>query len=221
MKLCLFCLKRVNLFKNGEYMNILLIGNGFDLAHGLPTKYRDFLSFIKIVKAVVIDDNYSPEFDSNFNSKLQEILEGDKENDWNDLLLYREEWRTLVENNVWIDYFLQYVWDEKENWIDFEKEISKVIQIIDNDISVGKYNLDRTVNKISNKFFDDYFIEDYWGKCDEIRTIKIGQIYNECRDWKNAEEIANILSGNKCGPRPTSCADQLSKAIVNAIETNK
>ncbi|MDE5907952.1 MAG: bacteriophage abortive infection AbiH family protein [Lachnospiraceae bacterium] len=24
-------------------MNILMIGNGFDLAHGLPTQYRDFL----------------------------------------------------------------------------------------------------------------------------------------------------------------------------------
>ena len=40
-------------------------------------------------------------------------------------------------------------------------------------------------------------------------------------EGKNAKEIANILCGNKCGPRPTSCADQLSKAIVNAIETNK
>ena len=26
-------------------MNILVIGNGFDLAHGLPTKYTDFLFF--------------------------------------------------------------------------------------------------------------------------------------------------------------------------------
>lgn len=24
-------------------MNILVIGNGFDLAHGLPTKYGDFV----------------------------------------------------------------------------------------------------------------------------------------------------------------------------------
>lgn len=24
-------------------MNILVLGNGFDLAHGLPTKYADFL----------------------------------------------------------------------------------------------------------------------------------------------------------------------------------
>ena len=28
-------------------MNILVIGNGFDLAHGLPTKYADFLKFIE------------------------------------------------------------------------------------------------------------------------------------------------------------------------------
>ena len=31
-------------------MNILIIGNGFDLAHGLSTKYNDFLEFIKCVK---------------------------------------------------------------------------------------------------------------------------------------------------------------------------
>ena len=26
-------------------MNILVLGNGFDLAHGLPTGYKDFLRF--------------------------------------------------------------------------------------------------------------------------------------------------------------------------------
>ena len=30
-------------------MNILMIGNGFDLAHELPTKYTDFLEFCKRV----------------------------------------------------------------------------------------------------------------------------------------------------------------------------
>lgn len=33
-------------------MNILVIGNGFDLAHGLPTKYTDFLAFCKVIKNV-------------------------------------------------------------------------------------------------------------------------------------------------------------------------
>lgn len=31
-------------------MNILIIGNGFDLAHGLPTKYTDFLEFCYKIK---------------------------------------------------------------------------------------------------------------------------------------------------------------------------
>ena len=33
---------------------------------------------------------------------------------------------------------------------------------------------------------------------------------------KSAAEIAEVLAGNTCGPRPTSCADQLSKALKQA-----
>ncbi len=40
-------------------------------------------------------------------------------------------------------------------------------------------------------------------------------------EGKDAKEIYNILNGNTCGPRPTSCADQLSKALIQAIEENK
>ena len=33
---------------------------------------------------------------------------------------------------------------------------------------------------------------------------------------KSADEIAEVLAGTTCGPRPTSCADQLSKALKQA-----
>lgn len=36
-------------------------------------------------------------------------------------------------------------------------------------------------------------------------------------EGQNALDVANILEGNTCGPRNTSCADQLSKAIKEAI----
>ncbi len=36
-------------------------------------------------------------------------------------------------------------------------------------------------------------------------------------EGKDASEIADILRGNLCGMRPTSCADQLSKAIDEAL----
>lgn len=38
---------------------------------------------------------------------------------------------------------------------------------------------------------------------------------------KNASEIADILAGNTCGPRPTSCADQLSIALKQALQNQK
>ena len=37
-------------------MNILVLGNGFDLAHDLPTNYKDYLAFVKALK-----DYYQPD----------------------------------------------------------------------------------------------------------------------------------------------------------------
>ena len=37
-------------------------------------------------------------------------------------------------------------------------------------------------------------------------------------DGWTAEEIADKLLGNTCGPRPTSCADQLAKAVLLAAK---
>lgn len=39
-------------------------------------------------------------------------------------------------------------------------------------------------------------------------------------EGKNAEEIAELLRGNTCGAKPTSCADQLSRAILEALAAN-
>ncbi|MCM1130675.1 MAG: TIGR03905 family TSCPD domain-containing protein [Roseburia sp.] len=35
-------------------------------------------------------------------------------------------------------------------------------------------------------------------------------------EGKPAEEVVRLLEGNSCGPRATSCADQLAKAILEA-----
>lgn len=36
-------------------------------------------------------------------------------------------------------------------------------------------------------------------------------------EGKSAEEISALLAGNTCGPRATSCADQLSQALREAV----
>ncbi len=40
-------------------------------------------------------------------------------------------------------------------------------------------------------------------------------------EGQDAERVIEILSGNTCGPRPTSCADQLANALRIALEEEK
>lgn len=40
-------------------------------------------------------------------------------------------------------------------------------------------------------------------------------------DGMTVEEIEDKLKGNLCGRRPTSCADQLAKAVREAYEAQK
>lgn len=36
-------------------------------------------------------------------------------------------------------------------------------------------------------------------------------------EGRTLEEVESVLSGNTCGPRPTSCADQLARAIKEVL----
>ena len=47
------------------------------------------------------------------------------------------------------------------------------------------------------------------------------QAISKLVEGKSAEEIADILRGNDCRGKGTSCADQLAKAIDEALIINK
>lgn len=109
-------------------MDILMRGNGFDIEHGLPTTYADFLQFverfnylytmakIKFYTESKIEDEY-----------LRFIIENPETNADKALHEY-------LKDNIWIDH-LKRAYKEhlknKEDWIDFESEISQVIQNVD------------------------------------------------------------------------------------------
>ena len=38
-------------------------------------------------------------------------------------------------------------------------------------------------------------------------------------DGMKAEDVIKLLKGNTCGSKPTSCADQLTKALEKALNT--
>lgn len=114
-------------------MNILVIGNGFDLAHGFPTTYGDFLRFADVFKRY-------REVCKKEKIEAEELAIGDKrlvlflfELNKQEHQIY-EELEEMLVDNIWIEYFWK-IYENRESikngWIDFENEISKVIQTID------------------------------------------------------------------------------------------
>lgn len=109
-------------------MNILIIGNGFDLAHDLPTKYENFLDFTNAyLRIPCFDSKYTASFNNYFKRIKQE-----------NPFVY-EEIGSLIKDNVWLKHF-NAVYEERRKegkigWIDFESEISNAVQALDGAIS--------------------------------------------------------------------------------------
>lgn len=99
-------------------MNILVIGNGFDLAHQLPTRYSDFLGFANAFKT---GDNIV------FASFIDEIK--------NNRCELCAEIEGLIENNMLLNHFLEIYLERckagRDGWIDFERELSTIVQNLD------------------------------------------------------------------------------------------
>lgn len=143
-------------------MNILVIGNGFDLAHGLPTKYRDFLEWVKVIKQVVKIKNGDTLANvdwGNINFQIKELIINNKMYGNKSIFSQEQIWNELLDDNFWIDYFLQCDMYQKENWIDFESEIKKIIQLLDFDMFGEEYELDDDINKSSSKFLKNVYIK--------------------------------------------------------------
>lgn len=114
-------------------MNILIVGNGFDRAHNLPTDYKDFLEFTnQFLEFKELQDNnmvtgwsdeedttYMPYFCKLYNNKHQPPRYGKT----------IKELYECINDNLWIAYFKQV--KIRDGWIDFESEISRIIQMLD------------------------------------------------------------------------------------------
>lgn len=207
-------------------MNILVIGNGFDIAHDLPTKYTDFLLFCDMILKLIKEnhcENLIPRNDEKYkkwvnecdNLPLKKIefinksfcsewIVGMSEEDRtvcekmfysdfgknflrNNPQLVKELYYLIYKNN-WIEYFLQCNMHGKENWINFESEISKVIQSINKGINENDpedvYN---NILCLGNKFFNDKFtnnVPEYLhASAEEQKKIEKPEIsYKELRD---------------------------------------
>lgn len=116
-----------------ETKKIFVLGNGFDLAHYLPTAYIHFMEAMQVIEDS--EPNTSLGFDYLFKNRLdnedwfflrtREIYKTD------DLVLSAEitdDLREKLKNNGWFQHFKHHLSDV-DTWIDFESEIEKVLQL--------------------------------------------------------------------------------------------
>lgn len=119
------------LTREEKQMEILILGNGFDLVHGLETTYSDFLTFVERFTNLVGSDSIMQSGGLQCTEKpIYEYL---------DQLIFINkklcsELKQHVQKNFWIEYFYSCKGYLKENWIDFESEISRVIRSLDDDM---------------------------------------------------------------------------------------
>lgn len=118
--------------------DLLIVGNGFDLYHGLPTRYTDFLKFISYWS--IFWDNYNGEAKAQvctpFKVKLSEqneIIEESMRDFASHQGYYKYEHLEFINShidNLWIQYFLKKQLSSV-NWIDFEGEIYNVLKLVE------------------------------------------------------------------------------------------
>lgn len=174
-------------------MNILLIGNGFDLAHGLPTRYGDFLEFCKAIKDIkekgLLNDLTA--INKEMVSSYQSLHSGIK------LVLPREfgeelsekseELINLIYDNAWLKYFLQCDAFVGENWIDFESEISRVIQALDKAMALMKNQEDITKLSGNNAAIIKKIVEEV--QKDDGKRLYIQEVLKSIQNLNSLKDI--------------------------------
>lgn len=135
---------------------ILITGNGFDLFHGLPTKYGHFMAVMKTIE----ESNFKNEI-VDFEELFGKIFKVEFPNDYNAIIeRYNtnnisfdksiiENFKTKLNENGWYNYFKSV--NEIETWIDFENEIEKALE----GISVVFNNV-KNIPTSNFSFYDKY-----------------------------------------------------------------
>ncbi|MBO6291089.1 MAG: hypothetical protein J6N51_02345 [Selenomonas sp.] len=138
-------------------MNVLIIGNGFDLAHNLPTSYMDFMNYLDFCHAVNVNPeilkyirhgNDANSTWENLNDKLKKLIFDWVSSGRKDELLSHNIYKLLNQRNCWYEYFADEIKNNKlskKNWVDFESKIAIVVKCLEDIIQ----------RKVANHYIKD------------------------------------------------------------------
>ncbi len=193
--------------KRIDKMNqLIIIGNGFDLAHGLKTSYKDFILYLlnkecanpknrsinKDLDLLCLQTCYKPQ--NNFEK-------------FSDFKNYEGFTKIKIQYNPFFRETLEYC--EKNNWVDIEKLYYRELQeIVQRAININSFKLDQSYVddvKFLNKSLDliksalhDYLVNTYSTpkKCNPEIKSHIEDIIKLSRISDSSPERTHILNFN-------------------------
>lgn len=121
-----------------QTLYMYMLGNGFDLAHDLPTKYRDFFYFVEAIKRLAsgpVDLSTIPIFQENLSQHTLEYLTDCFRSydipDYIKAIQLALCFNTPEHENLWHSLFRKKLNEKSrlDTWIDFEKEIENEIKV--------------------------------------------------------------------------------------------
>lgn len=157
-------------------MNLLIIGNGFDLALGFPTRYSDFLYYAdEVKKESVRQDLIAASLVYEKITKSKEYLSqgiSGLESDNKFTVFYHllneagvyDEFSYIAKRSLWLQYFLVRQKSMGDLWIDFEVEIKNVISSLFGNVESEEAVLMKAILVAAGKTtynYEETLIEEY------------------------------------------------------------
>ncbi|WP_163120154.1 AbiH family protein [Acinetobacter pittii] len=211
-------------------MNILIIGNGFDLSHYLPTKYDHFMAamhsiedntsdvemgFDDIFKKLLISEKY-------FFEKTRELY------DVNQIKLSTElikELKFRLIENCWYKYFSLHS-KEIRTWIDFEQKIEEALVLVADILNkiekkyedTGKFNYEIFTLSSSNSKYYFPTLQFQLLKCLGLIKSKFDEPNNDYKEGYLTKEFFTVEGQEKFGFNSRKFLSSLQKELNNFID---
>lgn len=183
-------MKGSGVMEDKKPMNILIVGNGFDIAHGLPTRYGDFFDFLKLSSDIITDNT-------------KELNEQGKP--------MREAIKTLIiaSNNLSTDVLGRFLCDDIDGCINkilYEKNIIKKNRIYDKE---GRFDYDKCKMQLL-LYFNNISKNNIWCKIIDKEATE--------RDNANLRHKVGVIE-NRCDAIAGSFNKKINKNCKNNIIT--
>lgn len=169
---------------------IVILGNGFDLRHFLPTSYNHLISILSEIEKLPENKNiitFSDLFGNIFKEKnelfYQKIVEYYQTENFTFDLKAIQSLKARLKVNPWFKYFKSVDENKIETWIDFETEIERIlISVLKYFESVDNGSLYKPPYKVSSNgegfFIDMHRYDDYFNSRLQASILKHFHLIN-------------------------------------------